>query len=239
MYNLNSYKFGESFRKARKMTGISVSKIAKEINKTETTIYKYERGDLIPDIETVLQICNVLGTNFDDLTTVKKVEDTENYSKNPFESNIMYLYYLGYKMLMLFELEFKQEAGFETVSFKDIKTGKIFFKGTVEANQERAYIIMKNFYIANTKFEKVQMILNLTYASDNNYMGVITGTEDKSNMPMMKRCMVRKDLINDKDKKEIEEVKERLKITKEEKEKLEEENFLTVDITNRTDYTVM
>ena len=56
---------------------------------------------------------------------------------------------------------------------------------------------------------------------------------------MMKRCMVRKDLINDKDKKEIEEVKERLKITKEEKEKLEEENFLTVDITNRTDYTVM
>ena len=112
MYNLNSYKFGESFRKARKMKGISVSKIAKEINKTETTIYKYERGDLMPDIETVLQICNVLGTNFDDLTTVKKVEDTENYSKNPFESNIMYLYYLGYKMLMLFELELKQISRF-------------------------------------------------------------------------------------------------------------------------------
>ena len=33
MYNLNSYKFGESFKKARKIKGISVSKIAKEINK--------------------------------------------------------------------------------------------------------------------------------------------------------------------------------------------------------------
>lgn len=239
MYNLNSYNFGENFRKARKIKGISVADIAKKINKTETTIYKYERGDLMPDIETVLQICNVLGVNFDDLTTTKKVEDTENYSKNPFESNIMYLYYLGYKRLMLFELDFKHEAGFETVSFKDIKTGKIFFKGTVEANQERAYIIMKNFYVANTKFEKVQMILNLTYASDNNYVGVITGTEDKANMPMMKRCIVRKDLIDEKNPKEVSEAKERLRISKEEKAKLDEDDFLTVDITNRTDYTVI
>lgn len=239
MYNLNSYNFGENFRKVRKLKGLSVAEIAEKLNKTETTIYKYERGDLKPDIDTVLLFCNIFEINFDDLTTKTKIEDNKSYSKNPFDSEIMYLYYLGYKKLMLFELDFKQEAGFETVSFKDIETGKIFFKGTVEANQERAYIVMKNFYITNTKFEKVQMILNLTYSSDDSYMGVITGTEDKANMPMMKRCMVRRSLINEKNREEIEEAKERLKITVEEKSKLNEDNFLTVDISNKTDYKVI
>ncbi|MBO5397639.1 MAG: helix-turn-helix domain-containing protein [Clostridia bacterium] len=239
MYNLKSYKFGENFRRIRKLKKISVSDIAKQINKTDTTVYKYERGELIPDIETVLQICNALEINFDDLTKIKNIEDTEKYSKNPFDANTMYLYYLGFKKLMLFKLEFRQEAGFEVVTFNDIKTNAIFFEGTIESNQERAYIVMKNFFATNTKFEKVQLIINLTYTADGNYVGVITGTEDRANMPMMKRCILTKEMINENNQEEIQKIKDRLKISKEELEHLTEENFLTLDISNETNYKVI
>ena len=239
MYNLNSYCFGENFRRIRKLKKISIREIAQKINKTDTTVYKYERGELMPDIDTVLQICNALEVNFDDLTKIKSIEDTENYSKNPFGVNTLYLYYLGLKRLMLFKLEFRHEAGFEIVTFNDVKTNTIFFEGTIEHNHERAYIVMKNFYATNIKFEKVQMIINLTYSADSKYVGVITGTEDKANMPMMKRCIVTKELVDENNLEEIQKIKDRLKITPEELKHLTEENFLTLDITNETNYKVI
>lgn len=55
MYNLNSYNFGENFRRIRKLKKINIREIAQKINKTDTTVYKYERGELMPDIDTVLQ----------------------------------------------------------------------------------------------------------------------------------------------------------------------------------------
>lgn len=45
MYNLELYKFGELFRKARKDKGISIDELSAKLGKTRTTIYKYERNE--------------------------------------------------------------------------------------------------------------------------------------------------------------------------------------------------
>jgi transcriptional regulator with XRE-family HTH domain len=240
MYNLDSYKFGELFRKARKSKGISVKEIADKINKTETTVYKYERNVLMPDLKTVLEICNVLDVGFDDLASVKKVEETKEHSNNPFSVDKLYVYYIGFtNNLVFFELEIKSEGGFQRVYFKHSETGLIYYVGTLESSQDIAYINMKNYYATNKRFEKVEIILNLKYASDDRYMGLINGTYDDTNQPLTKKCMITKNVINVSDKKEIANIKDRLKITEIELKNIKETNSWTMDVTNKTDYNVI
>ncbi|MGN1299458.1 MAG: helix-turn-helix domain-containing protein [Candidatus Scatovivens sp.] len=234
MYNLALYKFGELFRKARKDKGISIDELSTKLGKTKTTIYKYERNEIIPDILTVLEICNILEVNFNDLANIERVEEEKENSNNPFSSNKLYIYYLGFKQIVYFELEIKSESGFQKVYFKHSETGKIYFVGTIESSQDIAYINMKNYFANNKKFEKVQIIVNLKYSSDDKYMGLITGTDDVSNIPMIKKCLLTNQLISDDE--ELKEMNDRLSATKQEIEEFKKEKFWNVDISNKTDY---
>lgn len=240
MYNINSNNFGEQLRKARKSKGISIAEIAKKLNKMETTVYKYERNVLMPDLQTVLEICNILDVGFDDLATRVKIEETKENSNNPFNVNTLYLYYLGFNnRIVTFKLEIISEGGFQRVYFKDITTNNIFFVGTLESSHDIAYITMKNYYATNKKFEKVEIILNLKYSSDEKYMGLINGTDDTTNEPLTKKCLVskiKKESITEEDVKEL---KSRLKVTEKEIKDIEEKNCWNMDINNKTDYNVI
>lgn len=240
MYNLESYNFGEQLRKARKSKKISIKEIASKLNKTETTIYKYERNFLMPDLITVLELCNILDVGFDDLTSKKRIEENRENSNNPFPVDKIYLYYIGYtNNLICFELEIKSEGGFQRVYFKNIENNSILYVGTIESSQDIAYIYMKNYYATNKRFEKVEIVINLKYASDERYMGMINGTYDETNQPLTKKCIILKKQINSNDIKEIEELKERLRITEEEYKTISEKQSWIMDTTNKTDYKVM
>ena len=240
MYNLESYNFGEQLRKARKSKKISIKEIASKLNKTETTIYKYERNFLMPDLLTVLELCNILDVGFDDLTSKKRIEENRENSNNPFPVDKIYLYYIGYtNNLICFELEIKSEGGFQRVYFKNIENNSILYVGTIESSQDIAYIYMKNYYATNKRFEKVEIVINLKYASDERYMGMINGTYDETNQPLTKKCIILKKQINSNDTKEIEELKGRLRITEEESKTISEKQSWIMDTTNKTDYKVM
>ena len=240
MYNLESYNFGEQLRKARKSKKISIKEIASKLNKTETTIYKYERNFLMPDLLTVLELCNILDVGFDDLTSKKRIEENRENSNNPFPVDKIYLYYIGYtNNLICFELEIKSEGGFQRVYFKNIENNSILYVGTIESSQDIAYIYMKNYYATNKRFEKVEIVINLKYASDERYMGMINGTYDETNQPLTKKCIILKKQINSNDTKEIEELKGRLRITEEEYKTISEKQSWIMDTTNKTDYKVM
>lgn len=240
MYNLESYNFGEQLRKARKSKKISIKEIASKLNKTETTIYKYERNFLMPDLLTVLELCNILDVGFDDLTSKKRIEENRENSNNPFPVDTIYVYYIGYKNnLICFELEIKSEGGFQRVYFKNIENNSILYVGTIESSQDIAYIYMKNYYATNKRFEKVEIVINLKYASDERYMGMINGTYDETNQPLIKKCIILKKQINPNDDKEIEELKERLRVTEEEYKTISQRQSWIMDTTNKTDYKVM
>lgn len=234
MYNLELYKFGDLFRNARKAKQISIEELSDKLGKTCTTIYKYERNEIIPDLITVLEMCNILEINFNDLTNIEKIEESKETSNNPFSLDKLYIYYLGFEQIVYFELQIKLENGFQKVYFKHTETGKIYFVGTLESSQDIAYINMKNYFATNKKFEKVQIIINLKYSSDEKYMGLITGTDDISNIPMIKKCLLSKNLITD--SQGLKEMNERLSATKKEIENFQKEKFWNVDISNKTDY---
>lgn len=235
MYNLESYKFGELFRKARKAKNISVTELAKQIGKTNTTIYKYERNEILPDLITVLEICNSLDINFDDLANKEKIEENIETSCNPFSVNELYMYYLGFGDIAEFKLKIESENGFQKVYFMNPLNDKIFFVGTIEANQDIAFITMKNFFAINKRFEKVMIMINMKYASDNRHMGVIVGTKEEYYIPVMKKCLiVNNKIINIEDK---EKIKQRLKLKDDEKQQILKDNYWYVDFNNKTDFT--
>ncbi len=239
MYNLEMYKFGNLLRKARKAKNISSEELANAIHKTRATIYKYERDEIVPDLITVLEICNYLDISFNDLTYIDTIEETKENSNNPFNVNKLYIYYLGFKHMAVFELEIKPENGFQKVYFKHAETGRIYFVGTLESVHDIAYITMKNYYATNKKFEKIEIIINLKYTSDDRYMGVIVGTDDTTNIPIAKKCILLKQMLNEDDEEDKKETENRLKISDEEIENIKDLRFWQIDIENKNDYMVI
>lgn len=239
MYNLDNYQFGNLLRKARKAKSIPIDELAKAIHKTRATVYKYERNEIIPDLITVLEICNFLDVSFNDLAYIETIEETKENSNNPFNVSHLYIYYLGFKHMAVFELEIKPENGFQKVYFKHTETGKIYFVGTLESVHDIAYITMKNYYATNKKFEKVEIMINLKYTSDDRYMGFIVGTDDATNIPIAKKCILSKQMIDEKDEIDKKETENRLKITDDEIKSIKDIRFWHVDIENKNDYKVI
>ena len=235
MYSLNSYNFGNLFKIARKAKGISIDEVAKKINKAPSTVYKYERNTIIPDFETVISICNVLEIKLDDLAFREEVDSSIETTNNPFPTDILYMYYIDdIDKLYEMKLEIKAEDGIMKVYFKvPSLDDKIFFVGSIEANSDVAFIMLKNYSSSNNHFEKVMMFINMTHSSDNIKIGVICGEKDNTYIPVIKKiCIVTKPLNED----EKTAMLKRLNITKQEIEQIQKDGFWYPDISNMVGY---
>lgn len=235
MYSLNSYNFGNLFRTARKSKGISIDEIAKKIHKAPSTIYKYEKNTIIPDFETVINICNALEIRLDELAFREEVESNIETTNNPFSTDILYMYYIGTNnKLYEMKLEIKAEDGIMKVYFKvPSLDDKIFFVGSIEANFDVAFILLKNYGSSNTHFEKVMIFINITHSSDNIKMGIICGEKDNTYIPVVKKvCIVKQELSNE--EKDI--MRKRLEITSDELLQIKKDGYWYPDISNKAGY---
>ena len=154
MYSLNSYNFGKLFLKARKSKGLSIEEDADKIGKAPSTVYKYEGNTIIPDFETVIQICNALEIKLDDLAFREEVDASLETTNNPFSTDILYMYYIdSTDKLYEMKLEIKAEDGIMKVYFKvPTLNDKIFYVGSIESNSDVAFIMLKNYGGSNNHF---------------------------------------------------------------------------------------
>ena len=231
MYNVEDYKFGKIFRMARKAKGLTIVELSKKINKSESTIYKYERDEVLPDILTVLEICNALEISFEDLTNKENIEVNSETSMNPFPTDELYLYYKNSNINTLAEMKLviKSEGGFMKVYFYINETNTLFYVGTIESNLEVAFINLKNYYTVNPRFEKVMLMINMQYSSDDKKYGIILGLKNDINMPMIKKCVILKHKIKEEEKQAI---LESVEMNKEEIEQIKKDKFWYPDIRN-------
>ena len=235
MYSLNFYNFGNLFRTARKATGLSIEEIARKINKAPSTVYKYEKNTIIPDFETVINICNALEIKLDELAFKEEVESNIETTNNPFSTDVLYMYYIDTTdKLYEMKLEIKAEDGIMKVYFKvPSLNDKIFFVGSIEANFDVAFIMLKNYGSSNNHFEKVMMFINMTHSSDDIKMGIICGEKDNTYVPVVKKICIVKQPLN---KNEKDSIKKRLEITNKEIEQITKDGFWYPDISNNVGY---
>ena len=234
MYSLDSYHFGNLFRTARKSKALSIEEVAKKIDRSASTVYKYEANTIIPDFETVISICNPLEIQLDELAFKEEVDSDIQTSNNPFPTDILYLYYIGIEKLYEMKLEIKPEDGIMKVYFKvPLLNDKIFYVGSIESNSDVAFIMLKNYGSSNNHFEKVMIYINMNHASDDIRMGFIVGEKDNTYSPVIKKiCVLKKKL----EKEQKEEIFQRLQITKEEMEQIKKDGYWYPDISNEVGY---
>lgn len=190
MYDLNTIKIGERLRFYRVKNGMTLNNIAEKIYKTKATVSKYEKDEIQPDIYTLLEICNVLDININQLFQEKN-EELLKISKIPFK-NKMYLYYLTEKKLITSILEIYNENDDNFVKlyngYKDTYLNCAYkYNGKIESCHSIIYITFNN--AIPDLFEKVQLIINNNWANKKGYNCFITGLTP-SGMPVIKKAVL-------------------------------------------------
>lgn len=232
MYNLDSYKIGKMIREARKSKGLSVEELANKICKSITTMYKYERDEVIPDLVTILEICNVLELDINDLTIQDRIEVNRETSINPFPTDTLYIYYLGFGSLAEYRLKITPENGVMKVEFL-LGDDQVYYVGTIESNSDLAFISLKNYYAVNQCFEKLLLTINMKFCIDGMNTGVILALREEVNQPVIKKIILSRKRINENEKDEI--IK-RLNLTESEKANLLKNGYWYPDISNNSGF---
>ena len=232
MYNLDSYKIGKMIREARKSKGLSVEELANKICKSITTMYKYERDEVIPDLVTILEICNVLELDINDLTIQDRIEVNRETSINPFPTDTLYIYYLGFGSLAEYRLKITPENGVMKVEFL-LGDDQVYYVGTIESNSDLAFISLKNYYAVNQCFEKLLITINMKFCVDGMNTGVILALREEVNQPVIKKIILSRKKINENEKDEI--IK-RLNLTESEKANLLKNGYWYPDISNNSGF---
>ncbi len=234
MYSLEYYNFGKMLKNARKSKKVSIENLSKKIQKSSSTIYKYEANTIIPDFETILSICNALEIDLNELVYKEEIDTDIHSSNNPFSSDHLFMYYIDdtnklYKMT----LDIKSEDGIMKVYFSVPSLNKIFFVGSIESNSEVAFIMFKNYTLENKHFEKVMIYINMKHSSDDIKMGIICGEKDSSFEPVVKKICITKYELTSKEEKIM---KNRLVINEKELKQITTDGFWYPDISNNKGY---
>lgn len=232
MYSLDSYKIGKLIREARKIKGLSAEELADKICKSPTTMYKYERDEVVPDLITTLEICNVLELDINDLTNKDRIEINRETSINPFPTDMLYIYYLGFGSLAEYRLKITPENGFMKVEFL-LEDDQIYYVGTIESNSDLAFISLKNYYAVNQCFEKLQFTVNMKFSIDGMNTGVFLALREDVNQPVIKKFVLSKKRITENEK---EDIIKRLNLTESERAHLLKNGYWYPDISNNTGF---
>lgn len=225
MVQFNKIEFGKKLREARVRKEFSLEYIARLLNKTPSTISRYEKGEIIPNAKVLNKLCDVLDIYYGDLYSEnpERIVNEEN-SKNPFKVNKLYLYYLGYRTknkIDTFKLviDLKEKTNYIEIKISDYETKKTILIGHILADDFIVTIRTENYKANYPRLETNQIILNISGGTNGLIRGMMMCTNGEY-VPNIKKCVVsKKDLaFND-------EILNFLKIDEDEKKK-----FLKNDI---------
>ena len=226
MYNLNN-NIGKRIAEFRKLKKISQEALANAIGKARSTLNKYELGTIIPDIQTVLAICNALDIKIQQLCELTINNDVSII--NPFESENIYLYYISYNNLIESRIELKEEVDkIKAVMYNaitvDEKTYAYKYVGELEVSNKLAYINLVGR--DEGRYEKVQIIIDLKLTADGTYGGSIMGTANDNNA-CVKKCMFTTKKLSNAD--EYNKCFKRVEITENEIEGIRKNKFWIIE----------
>lgn len=232
MSNFDKKDFGENIKKYRKAKGLSQENLAKAINKTPATIARYENGEITPNAEQIHLICQELEIyEYELFNSSKKIINIEN-STNPFNTNMLYLYYIAYYPKSKkydkakFRLKIISKPDLCRVDFMDYKKDHIYLSGYMQSDKHIAVFVFENYKENNLRFELSHIIVNIARGTNNLMLGTFHCTNGQY-VPSIRKCILSKDDVEFTD-----ELQKKLKITESEKDSLNKNDILYLDITD-------
>lgn len=236
MNPFNSIEFGDKIRKARLSKGLSTDNLAKMLNKSQSMIVRYEKGQVLPDIETLTIICEKLDITYTELFNETEKINNKDMSINPFGVKTLYLYYRAYYPTAKkfgngkFKLKLSESNNICKVDFVDYKTDKKYMSGHLLADGNIAVFVLENYKPNSPRLEVTEIILNISNSIDRLMIGTLYCTNGKY-VPSIRKCAISKeDLDFNKD------IEKQLQISDTDKKQLIDENVLHIELENIDDF---
>lgn len=231
MSKFSSKEFGKNIRIARKLKGLTQDQLGFLIGKDGSSIGRFENGVVSPTAKEVAKICEEL-----DISPYQLFESNlriKNNSKNinPFKTDTLYLYYIGYNKFSYKYIPFKmrlninEENGRCTIDFVNTKNDKIYLSGYILADDNACFCIFENNKEISPRLEVGELIINIASGTDKIMIGFYTGTNGNYE-PSIRKCLVSKKNYE----KCTDEMLELLKINEKDIERLKDSNILYVDL---------
>ena len=238
MYDTNIENIGKKIKHFRKAKNITAKELGDAIGKTRTTINRYENNEILPDFLTALEICNTLNISLDDLCdkTVHNINKHENI--NPFNSNLIYLYYISKNGIIISSIEITENKYTNYVLMKNGISGTRYkqeYTGVLESNYNTAFICLTNA-ITNPGLDKFQIEIDLHSKQENKYYGIFLGVSDNTHRPTARKCILTNELITSSSK--LISLFDELKISNKELQDMMLTKYWDMKSGNITDYVV-
>lgn len=233
MYNTKSITLGQTLREYRKISNMTLEDVGNQICKSKVSVCKYENNEILPDFYTLLELCNVLKIDINQLC--EHIEEEEIDYDNPFQKSKLYMYYYTKNKMIgsIMELQKngnKYEAKFFNGIKKDSKKYAYFYEGEMTNDKTITYFDLNTGKRANVN-EKVQIIVNVPWAENIDvFDGLYTGM-NRNGLPVVKKILVSKKEIND-----FEKYDGHLKFSREESKKMYRENALVFSNTEYDEF---
>lgn len=225
-YDISKINFGKKLKYFRKTRNMSLEQLGERISKTKSTISKYESNQIIPDFQTVLEICNVLDVTISQFFPIVHDQNIK-LLKNPFNTNILYLYYYTENILIKSVIELSEEDDeIRTKFYNGIKNIKNYanenayqYEGILEVDQTIGYINLVNSKSQGTRLEKLQISFNIPWSSEIELTNFLLLGITPNSIPIVK-----KGIISTKRMKDLSKFNEDLKLSSREILEIQQSN---------------
>lgn len=175
MYDLNVATLGKNLKYYRKLRDFTLDELGEKIHKSKATISKYEKNEIIPDIITVLEICNSLNINLSQLFPFSSSNFNSNpVTVNPFHSDKVYLYYYTENKLIMSVMELQTEENSILTKFyngvKNLNHYKTdscyYYEGTLKSDKIIGYINLFNPSYTENLLENIQISFSIPWSKN-------------------------------------------------------------------------
>ncbi len=226
---------GERIKAFRKIKGLTLEEFASRINKSRSTVSKYENGLISIDIVTLLDICNELNITISQLTdfkTTKVLAEDKKRSKNFFyNSNEFYLYYYdgrrkklvkGFITLQKNETSYSFDAMLylNISDFSDYTKCKHLYHGKFNEYDTISNFVFEN---QNIDMENLMIVVANPIGISTQTVALLAGVYSQLLLPSSLKCVLSKHPL-----KESDELIEQLKLTKDDLRDIKKVNMFAV-----------
>lgn len=220
---------GSQIKMFRKIKKLTIDDLAKMINKSKSTVSKYESGEIAIDIVTLFDIAKSLNINIINLIDFEE-DDKVDVDQNHFwQADHLYLYHQISKKVFLSYLRLRyddtKKKTIATLYYKvdnldDLKNCECVYQGYMNHHDN-----ILDLNLQNTLYESESVLINffVPIKKVGTLSGLISGLDNTSLRPASYKIIMAKAPLPDEEQKEL------LQISKEVIKRLKDERVFRVD----------
>lgn len=214
------------FRKIKKLT---IDELAKMINKSKSTVSKYESGEIAIDIITLYDIARALNINIINLIDYEENIKTEEEHDHLWQAKHFYMYHQSGKKIYCSYIQLKVDSisrktiatlYYKVENFNELKNCDTIYQGYMSHHEN-----ILNFNLKNCMYDSESVLMNffIPMKKTSALAGLISGLEGATLRPSSYKVILSKNELS------FEEQSEMLQLSKEVIKRLKDEHVFRVD----------